>query len=167
MKKGGSSKTKKQQAAIAIAMKAAGKKPKMQKGGTPFQQYVNKYPGSGSDTLAINEPRGRWVNSGFAGEGIQKTKDLRNAFTKTYGDNDMTGVDQEDEAKYRVKQRKIGGSVSKMKKGGSVGTSKKSKFGMLSVKAGMDKNPKATAADRIAGAKMKKGSPVKKTSKKK
>ena len=29
MKKGGSSKTKKQQAAIAIAMKAAGKKPKM------------------------------------------------------------------------------------------------------------------------------------------
>jgi hypothetical protein len=30
-------------------------------------------------------------------------------------------------------------------------------FGMLSVKAGVDKNPKPTAADRIAGAKMKKG----------
>ena len=29
-------------------------------------------------------------------------------------------------------------------------------FGMLSVKAGIDKNPKPTAADRIAGAKMKK-----------
>jgi hypothetical protein len=29
-------------------------------------------------------------------------------------------------------------------------------FGMLSVKAGVDKNPKPTAADRIAGAKMKK-----------
>jgi hypothetical protein len=28
-------------------------------------------------------------------------------------------------------------------------------FGMLSVKAGIDKNPKPTAADRIAGAKMK------------
>jgi len=28
-------------------------------------------------------------------------------------------------------------------------------FGMLSVKAGIDKNPKATQADRIAGAKMK------------
>ena len=29
---------------------------------------------------------------------------------------------------------------------------KKSKFGMLSVKAGIDNNPKPTAADRIAGA---------------
>jgi len=42
-------------------------------------------------------------------------------------------------------------------------------FGMLSVKAGIDKNPKPTAADRIAGAKMtakktvaKKGASVKK-----
>lgn len=35
------------------------------------------------------------------------------------------------------------------KKGGST-------FGMLSVKAGVDKNPRATAADRIAGAKMSK-----------
>jgi len=37
-----------------------------------------------------------------------------------------------------------------MKKGGATS------FGMLSVKAGVDKNPKPTAADRIAGAKMKK-----------
>jgi len=36
------------------------------------------------------------------------------------------------------------------KKGGATS------FGMLSVKAGVDKNPKPTAADRIAGAKMKK-----------
>lgn len=41
-------------------------------------------------------------------------------------------------------------------------------FGMLSIKAGIDKNPKPTAADRIAGAKMKavgkakKGASVKK-----
>ena len=45
-----------------------------------------------------------------------------------------------------------GGCVSerpRFKKGGST-------FGMLSVKAGVDKNPKATAADRIAGAKMNK-----------
>lgn len=41
------------------------------------------------------------------------------------------------------------GGVKKMAKGGST-------FGMLSVKAGVDKNPKATAADRIAGAKMSK-----------
>lgn len=39
----------------------------------------------------------------------------------------------------------------KMKDGG------KTTFGMLSVKAGVDKNPKPTAADRIAGAKMKAG----------
>ena len=31
---------------------------------------------------------------------------------------------------------------------------KKSSFGMLSVKAGIDKNPNPTEADRIAGAKM-------------
>lgn len=58
--------------------------------------------------------------------------------------------------------------TSTYKKGGMVGTSKKTKmakggsvpFGMLSVKAGVDKNPKPTAADRIAGAKMKKGGNV-------
>ena len=32
---------------------------------------------------------------------------------------------------------------------------KKKAFGMLSVKAGIDKNPKPTQADRIAGAKMR------------
>jgi hypothetical protein len=41
-------------------------------------------------------------------------------------------------------------SSPSFKKGGSTS------FGMLSVKAGVDKNPKPTAADRIAGAKMKK-----------
>ena len=64
-------------------------------------------------------------------------------------------------------------AASSYKKGGSVGTSKKPKmsksgsFGMLSVKKGIDKNPKPTAADRIAGATMKKGGMVKKSSKKK
>jgi hypothetical protein len=63
--------------------------------------------------------------------------------------------------------------VDKFKKGGSVGTSKKPKmskggsFGMLSVKAGVDNNPKPTAADRIAGAKMKMGGSVKKGKSKK
>ena len=56
--------------------------------------------------------------------------------------------------------------VDTMKKGGMV--KKKyakggSSFGMLSVKAGIDKNPKPTAADRIAGAtrKMKSGGMMK------
>jgi hypothetical protein len=54
---------------------------------------------------------------------------------------------------------KCGGSMKKMKSGGSTS------FGMLSVKAGVDNNPKPTAADRIVGAKkssMKKGGMVKK-----
>jgi hypothetical protein len=46
------------------------------------------------------------------------------------------------------------------KKGGAA----KSKFGMLSVKAGIDNNPKPTAADRIAGA-TKKIKRVRKTKK--
>ncbi len=50
---------------------------------------------------------------------------------------------------------KKGVGAKKYAKGGS-------SFGMISVKAGVDKNPKPTAADRIAGAKMKKGSLVKK-----
>ena len=45
--------------------------------------------------------------------------------------------------------KKGGAKKAKMAKGGST-------FGMLSVKAGIDKNPNPTAADRIAGAKMKK-----------
>jgi hypothetical protein len=43
---------------------------------------------------------------------------------------------------------KKGKDVKKKTKGGG------SDFGMLSVKAGIDKNPNATQADRIAGAKM-------------
>ena len=51
-------------------------------------------------------------------------------------------------------------SAPTMKKGGPVRPKKKlakggSTFGMLSVKAGFDNNPGKSAADRIAGAKMK------------
>jgi len=53
---------------------------------------------------------------------------------------------------------KVGGRVKKM--GGGMMKRKMLKkgteFGMLSVKAGIDKNPKPTQADRIAGAKMNK-----------
>ena len=53
--------------------------------------------------------------------------------------------------------KKMGGGMAKRKmlKAGSNGNGKKKAFGMLSVKAGIDKNPKPTQADRIAGAKMK------------
>ena len=39
-------------------------------------------------------------------------------------------------------------------KNGNKSNGKKSAFGMLSVKAGIDKNPKPTQADRFAGATM-------------
>ena len=54
--------------------------------------------------------------------------------------------------------KKMGGGMMKkrsMLKAGSNGNGKKKAFGMLSVKAGIDKNPMPTQADRIAGAKMK------------
>jgi hypothetical protein len=58
--------------------------------------------------------------------------------------------------------KKMGGGMMKKRSMLKAGTKpmknngKASKFGMLSVKAGIDKNPKPTQADRIAGAKMKK-----------
>ena len=53
--------------------------------------------------------------------------------------------------------KKMGGGMAKRKmlKAGSNGNGKKKAFGMLSVKAGIDKNTMPTQADRIAGAKMK------------
>ena len=47
--------------------------------------------------------------------------------------------------------KKMGGGMMKRKM-----LKKGTEFGMLSVKAGIDKNPKPTQADRIAGAKMNK-----------
>jgi len=43
--------------------------------------------------------------------------------------------------------------MSMMKMGGKMKAKSGGEFGMLSVKAGVDKNPKATFADKIAGAK--------------
>ena len=51
----------------------------------------------------------------------------------------------------RKTESMIGASKSSKREKG------KTKFGMLSVKAGIDKNPNPTLADKIAGSKMKKG----------
>jgi hypothetical protein len=61
------------------------------------------------------------------------------------------GIPQTGTTNYSAPTMKKGGPVrlkKKMAKGGSA-------FGMLSVKAGFDSNPGKTAADRIAGAKLK------------
>ena len=55
---------------------------------------------------------------------------------------------------------KAAGKKPKMAKGGKV------PFGMLSIKKGIDNNPKPTQADRIAGATMKKRGSVKSSKKK-
>ena len=67
---------------------------------------------------------------------------------KTGGSTMKTKLDVPKGKIYGIPQTGGTGPIT-MKKGGSA-------FGMLSVKAGVDKNPKATAADRIAGAKMSK-----------
>ena len=54
-----------------------------------------------------------------------------------------------------LRERKMGGGMMgrpMYKKGSKKAVGKKSDFGMLSVKAGIDNNPKPTQADRIAGA---------------
>jgi len=61
----------------------------------------------------------------------------------------------------KIREPKMGGGMMGRpvyKKGSKKAVGKKSNFGMLSVKAGIDNNPNPTQADRIAGAKMKKKS---------
>jgi transcriptional regulator CtsR len=72
---------------------------------TPFQSYVNKYgPESATDTIARYDPAHNWTNTGFAPTPgrIQQQKDLVNAFQSTYGDRDVTGMDEEDAARLRI-----------------------------------------------------------------
>jgi len=78
---------------------------------------------------------------------MKKRKDIEMLKVKP-----MSGLNKKKYDKKGFKGFKFQGKTFKMKKGGA------SDFGMLSVKAGIDKNPKATQADRIAGATMKKKS---------
>ena len=103
---------------------------KMKKGG------VKKMKAGGSTDVNISKP-----GAGFAKP--QRGGDDQKYFI--YG-MPTAGIGETDGKNGKMKK---GGAVKKMAKGGST-------FGMLSVKAGVDKNPNPTAADRIAGAKMKK-----------
>ena len=85
-------------------------------------------------------------------KGIQNTEE-----TLKLGDLELGMIPEEimkDLLKYKKQSNKDGGK-QKLKDG------KKTDFGMLSVKKGIDKNPKPTQADRIAGATMKDGSRTK------
>jgi hypothetical protein len=99
----------------------------MKKGG------VKKMAAGGSTTNKLNNARG------FA----KSPKGGGNQKLQIYGipNAGMTGPNRNSQ----TETMKKGGSMKKYAKGGST-------FGMLSVKAGVDNNPNATAADRIAGA---------------
>jgi hypothetical protein len=58
MKKGGSSKSSKQQAAVAMAMKAAGKKPKMSMGGSMKDVPADKEKSLGKLPTAVRNKMG-------------------------------------------------------------------------------------------------------------
>jgi len=155
MKKGGSSKTKKQQAAIAMSMKAAGKKPKMQMGGAPISQPIkNQVP----------------VRKGAASApilGIKKA--IYNQAKSDMGETPQTQWSWDQMENWRKSTNKApykkGGSV-KMKMGGSAKgktpiTPAQKKFASLAAP-----KDKITFADKIAGAKgaspkMKRGGMVK------
>jgi len=119
---------------MAKCMKCGGAK--MQKGGSTMKTTV------GSAT-----PKGQIYgipNAGSTGPNMQGMESMKKGGSK------VTAVKHS--CPPGTVRSATGGCVSErpsFKKGGSA-------FGMLSVKAGVDKNPKASAADRIAGAKMSK-----------
>ena len=88
----------------------------------------------------------------FLKQGLKNTEE-----TLKLGDKAEGGLIPEEIMKDLLKFKKSNkdGGKQKLKDG------KKTDFGMLSVKAGIDKNPKPTKADRIAGATMKDGARTK------
>ena len=88
-----------------------------------------------------------------AQNGADMVSKIKSAASKPSGDRKM-GMNFDKNSVDSVKSFDslpsiLGKPLPKMKKKAKNGTS----FGMLSVKAGVDKNPKATFADKIAGAK--------------
>jgi hypothetical protein len=99
-------------------------------------------------TLAKNGMMMKPKGKGLPPAGKQRPVDFepKSKFpvTKGGGDNYDETMKREKELKAKG-MMKMGGKMKKAKDGTA--------FGMLSVKAGIDKNPNPTAADRIAGAK--------------
>lgn len=91
--------------------------------------------------------KGKMISeSGDLADALNETMRMRKAGTVPKTDKDA--------GKYMDKLSKKGKLGPKMKMGGAMKKAKNGgAFGMLSVKAGIDKNPNPTAADRIAGAK--------------
>lgn len=138
-------------------MSCGGSMNKMAKGGIPKAQkgIVTKVMSGKGSPLYQEKPSSKYYPAPFkapviGGGGPTPASELEkysNWFERPTNKEDMkkrnpAAFDSKGNYKPFMNIRKKGGSTS---------------FGMLSVKAGVDKNPKPTAADRIAGAKMKKG----------
>ncbi len=120
---------------MAKCMKCGGAK--MQKGGSTMKTTVGSASPKG---LIFGIP-----NAGATGPNMQGMESMKKGGSK------VTAVKHScPPGTVRMPDGRCGTrETPSFKKGGST-------FGMLSVKAGVDKNPRATAADRIAGAKMSK-----------
>ena len=120
---------------MAKCMKCGGAK--MQKGGSTMKTTVGSATPKG---LIFGIP-----NAGATGPNMQGMESMKKGGSK------VTAVKHScPPGTVRMPDGRCGTrETPSFKKGGS-------SFGMLSVKAGVDKNPRATAADRIAGAKMNK-----------
>ena len=142
---------------IDTMKKGGGIKKKYQKGGgiedpkDPKKSVATQSP---TKTLA-SMPRSEYRDLKKGARREAKLNRIQSGAQSERVDNIVRGVASTAEAAARItqaaadlKKQKRGGTVKKYAKGGST-------FGMLSVKAGVDNNPKPTAADRIAGAKKK------------
>jgi hypothetical protein len=107
---------------------------------------------SSSRTIASNRTKPSSTPKVSSSPTVMRTNPLTSmkVDTKTIAPVAVNTPVEKPTLKQKIGQKLVNtGSKMQMKMGGS-------SFGMLSVKAGVDKNPNPTAADRIAGAKMKK-----------
>ena len=135
-------------------------KPKLQAPKRAPMKPLSKKLGAGVTTAKkmgggmMKYSKGGGADTGKRGEAKSKATiqnmRLERAFPLTATLAYKAGLTKKTTLPIKGKHKKMGGGMMKYKKGGS------SDFGMLSVKAGIDKNPNPTQADRIAGAKMNK-----------
>jgi hypothetical protein len=112
-----------------------------------LQDYLAKRKASSTNTTKKYNREDALKGMNAISKGFDGAKDQasRDSISKAYEPTRDAGMKTMGYSKSKTKEYKSGGKLDKAKSGKS--------FGMLSVKAGIDKNPNPTAADRIAGAK--------------
>lgn len=160
------------------AKKTTTKKPLMKKGGSVKKPLTKAQAGRAMTSGPFDKATTDYLNTRYPGTSVRVPYDPE-YYAQPQSQSDYTSMSELEaddrrntEARMRSANnredfnagsmegyRRGGAKKAMMKKGGAI--KKKmakggSTFGMLSVKAGIDKNPNPTAADRIAGAKMKK-----------